>query len=923
MSDGSISASPGASPRPSDVDAAIRRISSPHQPSDDALTDGLSTLGRAAQGAVAAIPKGEEPPGWVAQLAERLCGERLLGRVCGSFIDGGNRGRQESAAKVLNLLGECRPMPYTTKELISAVGGSPQTFISSVARVLDEANLNQASFTVENAAFALLADSMVKGRHEGNAVDTRDHLVHRHPGVFERAIESLEKIAEDNERGTMAMAFLISAFCTPRHIPWPAFPWAPMPTFIWVPCFDNNMAKEILSHCCHYIRCLGDKGSDSDRAECLKALQKHICPLIDTLAATLTSPDADEGVRRGAARSVENIFFLGKAFTRATGMGHFASLPNGPAQRFMGVPGALDAYTAISAYARTASFLFSLPSRISTESQGLADFADTLVSIVGAATDLTDERARIAVRDGLPTALCEMAFCLIKGGQVDQQKVDRFVNVAVGSLSALVSYGDHVSSRGGKSRPNSVTQAILQHESVKTRRAAARQPGRRKGHQQLIVPKELLEFFDEIERAANERADSLLAAELADDHIDEGKKDTNTSSSSGSRGGKKRSKGKRGGRGANATKTTDTNETASSSSIGADNIDVDPKEHEHEEDTEDHHGLPGPASPSPPSPPRPSCSSFSSASAAAAAGSGQQVRAVDGGGGVEGGGFVTVGRRKKGKGSTEPTSGGEAQQQQTKRTDIPHDRSNTSVLPSSSESTRPSSSRSSVRGDPGNAPPLPFHLPPRPPRPAPPVPSHMATNGAPGGYGDAPVRRGAGRGLGVPILPPPHEMQQPSFPIAGIATPKASSAASPSSAACATGVASSSSSGVGSDGHGFAPLAGISSGSSSGLQRAADDEGGGGQGRCGGEEVSELETLRQQLEAMRVERDAIKREKDRLEESTECDICMADKRCVVLVPCRHFCLCGACAAALMSRPVDQRLCPRCRQKITATKHVYT
>ncbi|CEM15602.1 unnamed protein product [Vitrella brassicaformis CCMP3155] len=960
-----------------DVDAAIAKVaiatlSSPHQPSDDAFTHGLSILGRAAQGALVAVREGEVQS-WVRELLERLCNDRLLQRVHAAFINAGNRACQESAAKVLRLLGDQLSSVEIKRSLISAVGGSPQTFISSLAPVLDNTNLERpASNTVEWVAFYLLFHILLNGREEGNRVDYLDHLVQQHPAILEKAIECLEKAPETVTRSMMPFFFLRAAFDTEPG-QFPPFPWAPLPPFVFVGCFRaavrimaherkdirdtyDSTAKDLRSliHCGH-IRHLANGGSDADRAECLKALQEHIYPLIDTLAATLTSPDADEGMRRGAALCVEDIFEFCQMFTTATGLGvdYISSLPDGPAQRLMRVPKAMETYTA----ARTddkrdrvillsvplmlavcgfraevyragwISIMSQLPSLISTESQdSLVDFADTLVSIVGPATDLTDERARIAVREGLPVALCEMILEL-KRAQVDQQKVDRFEEFAVGTLSALVSYGDHVSSRGGKSRPNSVTQAILQHESVKAMRAAGRQPGRRKGQQQLIVPKELLEFFDLIERAANELADSLLAAELADDHIDEGKKDTNTSSSSGSRGGKKRSKGKRGGRGANGTKTIDINEMEASSSVGADNIDVDPLKHDHEEDTEDHHDLPDPPTPSPPSPPRPSCS-FSSLSAAVAAGSWQQVGAGDGGG-VEGGGFVTVGRRKRGKGTTKPPQGGHAQQQ-TDKTDKPHDSSNTSVLPSSSESTRPSSSHSSVRDDPGNASPLPFTLPPRTSRPAPPVPSHMAGNGASGGYGDAPVSRGAGRGLGVLIRPPPHEMQQPSFPVANVAAPTASSAASASPVAIATVVASSSSSGVGSEGHGFAPLAGISSGSSSSLQRAADDEGCGGQGRCDGEEVSEVEALRQQLEAMRMEKEAIlkekddiKREKDRLEESTECDICMADKRCIVLVPCRHFCLCGTCAATLMSRPVDQRLCPSCRQKITATKHVYT
>ena len=138
-------------------------------------------------------------------------------------------------------------------------------------------------------------------------------------------------------------------------------------------------------------------------------------------------------------------------------------------------------------------------------------------------------------------------------------------------VSCRCSYGDRVSSRGGKFRPNSVTQAILQHEAVKTMRAAAaRPPARRKGHQQqqqLTVPKkvgsygpvtahtgsvhidvrvvcQLLDLFDEIESAASKRAERLIA-ELDIEGTQEGAEDTN-----GSKGVKKKSKGKRGVKGA-------------------------------------------------------------------------------------------------------------------------------------------------------------------------------------------------------------------------------------------------------------------------------------------------------------------------------------------------------------------------------------
>ncbi|CEM38413.1 unnamed protein product [Vitrella brassicaformis CCMP3155] len=92
------------------------------------------------------------------------------------------------------------------------------------------------------------------------------------------------------------------------------------------------------------------------------------------------------------------------------------------------------------------------------------------------------------------------------------------------------------------------------------------------------------------------------------------------------------------------------------------------------------------------------------------------------------------------------------------------------------------------------------------------------------------------------------------------------------------------------------------------------------------EAVSEVEALRMELEAIRREKEALEREKDqtlrRLQETTDCDICMAEKKSVVLVPCLHLSLCPSCVSRLAARPPAQRLCPRCRTPITSTKRIY-
>ncbi|CEM01910.1 unnamed protein product [Vitrella brassicaformis CCMP3155] len=875
---------------------AIRLLSSPEELHEDLVEGSLKTLGslRLDQGECEALRK-------------NLRNGRLLERVFDAFTNSGNTARQDDAANVLAIGTEADLTHH-----IIPVCGSPQRYISRLATLLTETDND----TVPAIAFALLVAAMIKGRHEGNAADYRDHCVQHHPEVFGKAVALSDKIPGGCSKSRSPVTFLLSAFSTARAFG-PPFPGPfVVPPLVWVGVFrvvvrvvtcEDQATRDEFANCIQHatafvrqhIHCVTGtgSGSEAERAAYLAAIREDLYPLVDTLTATLTSYDADKEVRHGAAVCLECIFAFCCNFKKA----EYFSDADGPVQRLMRAPNALQAYVAAvksptntlasTITSTTSPITLALPEMLAAsghrdavyssgcismasdivkrlDKQSMAEvayYAASLQNIVGRDTDLWVEMgAKIAVRDGLPVALCDVALACIKNGQLDQQEADDFIDFAVRTLRVLVSYGDRVSSkRGGVFRPNGVTQAVLQHNSVKTMRAAEGQPkGRRKANRQhqdqLAVPKKLLDLFDEIERAANERAEKIIA-ELDIEGTQEGAEDTNDS-----KGVKKRSKGKRGGQGACAK------ESASPSSCGAIGTCEDHSE-QPDEDAEDHHGhLPGPPSPSPPSPPRPSCSYSSSASVPSAVsggssasvgdGSGQQ-QATAGGGGDDGGGFITVGRKKKGG------KGGNAlqqqqQQQQTNTADKANNNSGVFPSSSSSESTRPSSSHSSVSGGPHNAPPL-FPLAPRPAVPPPQPPNRHTPTPAP------------------------------------------------------------SSSRGGSDEHGLAPLAAGDSSSSS-LERAVEVEGRSGQDRYGGE-VSELDALRKQLEAMRLEKEAIEREKKRLEEereSTECDICMASKKSIVLIPCRHFCLCGVCATALMSKPVAERLCPRCRQAITATRHVY-
>ncbi|KAJ8300143.1 hypothetical protein KUTeg_021662 [Tegillarca granosa] len=70
--------------------------------------------------------------------------------------------------------------------------------------------------------------------------------------------------------------------------------------------------------------------------------------------------------------------------------------------------------------------------------------------------------------------------------------------------------------------------------------------------------------------------------------------------------------------------------------------------------------------------------------------------------------------------------------------------------------------------------------------------------------------------------------------------------------------------------------------------------------------------------------DELAREVEHEREKQKCVVCQDEHKSVLILPCRHMCLCVNCGNKIArSRNVDRRICPLCRQRIRTIMNVYT
>ena len=70
-------------------------------------------------------------------------------------------------------------------------------------------------------------------------------------------------------------------------------------------------------------------------------------------------------------------------------------------------------------------------------------------------------------------------------------------------------------------------------------------------------------------------------------------------------------------------------------------------------------------------------------------------------------------------------------------------------------------------------------------------------------------------------------------------------------------------------------------------------------------------------EQERMEHERMEHERREQERSHECVVCIERNKCIVLMPCKHLCVCELCASTCSGR------CPICRAVIESEMRVYS